>query len=159
MKVVSVSDAYFKKCTFDKEVLFNIKNTDPVLKQRPYVLVVKLIYQGRRCDFVLPLRSNLNTHSPDYPVGTYFKLPTSKKTKPGNSHVIHYSKMCPITSQYLCKLHYDKDPYFQIHLLGFIKKHQKQIISEAQAFLSSYEQGTRVKYGTDIDALHKIFIK
>ena len=76
MKFVTISSKYYELCT------------DPELLQkgsrRPHVLVLSLIYKGRRANFAVPLRSNI---PPSAPKNEYFALPDRKSTRLNSSHI------------------------------------------------------------------------
>ncbi|NGQ96840.1 hypothetical protein G3578_16870 [Brevibacillus sp. SYP-B805] len=143
MKFASVSNDFFKLCSFDKELLENSN-------RRPYLIIVKLKYNGKRQDFAIPLRSNISSTTPRE---QYFPLPPRKSTSKGRKHGLHYIKMFPIRKEFLQKFHTDKDPYYQM-LVKFIDKRKKQIITEAQEYLDKYESGYRFEYATDIHGIY-----
>ena len=64
MKLVSINPELLALYTAqDKEVLYKAG--------RPYVVVLKLRYKGRRQDFAIPIRSNIPAAAPKY---QYFGL-------------------------------------------------------------------------------------
>lgn len=71
MKLSSVKDEFFEMCKFDKELL---QNTD----RRPYLVILRLKYNGKRQDFAIPFRSNI---SGNVPKNLYFPLPPRPSTK------------------------------------------------------------------------------
>lgn len=140
MKFVTVSEAYFRMLSTDREVLFREN-------RRPHLLVVSLTYQGRRHNFAVPLRSNiphsaLKEH--------YFALPPRPSTRPGNHHGLHYIKMFPINKSAQEKFWVGKQSSYILYQ-QIINKHQKEIVAACQAYLDSYTNGARPPYSVDID--------
>lgn len=142
MKITSINDSFFTLCSFDIQLLQN-------RNRRPYVLILRLKYKGKRQDFAIPFRSNIPSHTHK---DLYFSLPPRSTTKQGHSHGLHYIKMFPITKGYLEKYHIGSTPYDQM-LHKLINEKTKQIVSEAQRYLERYEQGNRPKYCVDIDKI------
>lgn len=141
MKFASISDEFFKIC-YDKEMMDNSN-------RRPYLVVLRLKYNGQRQDFAIPFRSNIPKATPRE---QYFPLPPRKSTKENRKHGLHFIKMFPIRKEYLQKFHTDKDPYYQM-LTDYVNKRTKQIINEAQEYLSKLESGLRMNFATDIQAM------
>lgn len=142
MKLSSISNSFFKLCSFDKELLDKTN-------RRPYLMVLKLKYKGKKLDFAIPFRSNISASTPKE---QYFPLPPRPKTKKYNKHGLHYIKMFPITKQYLEKFYTDKDPYYQ-KIDSIIINNKNVIISEAQKYLDDYANGNINQYATDIDSI------
>lgn len=140
MKIHSISEDFFKLCSFDDELVFNTN-------RRPHLVVKNLIYKNKRHSFAIPLRSNIKA-----PSWQYFSLPPTSNTENKRVHGIHYIKMFPIKKIYL-------DPYFNSnrqHLLikNIIIKNTKTIVKETQRYIKRYEQGNIHKYATDIEQIH-----
>lgn len=88
MRFRKLKDTYYDAIKrADSEVLHNDGG------KRPYVILVDLLYKGKKQTFAIPCRSNIKG---DVPSHTYFNLPTRYTTKSGNKHVLHYIKMIPI---------------------------------------------------------------
>ena len=143
MKFVTISSKYYELCT------------DPELLQkgsrRPHVLVLSLIYEGRRANFAVPLRSNI---PPSAPKNEYFALPPRATTKPKHRHGLHYIKMFPITKAYQEKFWVGKNESYLL-FQKIISEHQKQIVSECQAYLDRYAAGDIPPYAVNIDLIFK----
>ena len=86
MKIVSISQDFFDLVEGDRELMLK--------HNRPFNVVVRLRFRGKRRDFAVPLRSNI---APNVPKDQYFALPPRPTTRPGCRHGIHYIKMFPIT--------------------------------------------------------------
>ena len=147
MRVVSIRKSELQKFSADKEMVQK--------SGRPCVLIVRLKYKGKRYDFAVPLRSNIN---PSTPKKDYFPLPANKTTKPKHRHGIHYAKMFPVDRTALLRYRTDGNP-FATMIKGVIDKNEKQIIAECQQYLNDYAKGIRTKYSTDIDLLISIMSK
>ena len=130
---------YFRKT--DKEVMEE--------NNRPFVLVLRLLYRHRNHDFAIPIRSNI---APNVPVKQYFNLPPRAKTKPYHHHGIHFIKVIPVNRKYLQTYKIDKSVQGQM-VYSFVEKHLSEIVKKMQQYLSEYENGNRPQYSTDIDAL------
>lgn len=141
MKLTKISRRFFDLCSFDPEVMQKEK--------RPYLLVLKLRYNGQRQDFAMPLRSNL----PNYvPKELYYTLPPRNNTKKNHVHCIHFIKMFPIKREFLQKYHPDEEHEF---IYKFIEKNKKDIINSAQRYLDNYQKGNIPDYSTQI---HNIYL-
>jgi len=145
VKFSSVSNSFFKLCSFDSELLSNTN-------RRPYLIILRLKYKNKRCDFAIPFRSNISESTPK---DQYFSLPPRKATKNGRKHGLHYIKMFPIKKQYLQKFYTDNNPYYD-SILNIINSNLKIIIAEAQNYLINYENGIEYEYCTNIDTIHQI---
>lgn len=141
MKLVSVDTALFDKYKNDKEILIKSK--------RPYVLVVRLKYKGRNCNFAVPIRSNIPAAAPK---NQYFSLPPRPTTRPGNHHGLHYIKMFPISKQYLVRYRTEGNDFATL-IQTIINKHTKEIVDACQTYLDLYAQGYHPRFSTDIDYL------
>lgn len=143
MKIISVeknmADALY---SVDPEMLLNKKG-------RPCLLVLKLKYKGRKVDFAVPFRSNI---PPAEQKANYFPLPPRSTTRPKHRHGLHLSKMFPIRKQYLQKYHTEGNPALE-RAEQILRKNEKHIIMQAQAYLDNYSQGRKPPYATDIDLL------
>lgn len=139
MKFASVSDRFFSLCSFDGELL---ENTN----RRPYLIIVRLKYNGVKHDFAIPFRSNISNKAPKE---QYFSLPPRPTTQKNRIHGLHYIKMFPIRKEFLQKFHTDRDSYYET-LVDVINKNEAIIVQEAQQYLINYENGVRPQYSTDI---------
>lgn len=127
-------------------------SVDPEMLQksgRPCVLIIRLKYKGKRYDFAVPLRSNIN---PSTPKDQYFPLPPRGTTKPKHRHGIHYAKMFPVDRTKLLRYRTAGNIFAQM-IQVIINANEKQIIQECQEYLSRYELGERPPFSTDIDLL------
>jgi hypothetical protein len=144
MKLVTIKSESLKRYAADKEMLQKEK--------RPCVLIMRLSYKGRRYDFAVPIRSNINPSAPKW---QYFPLPPRHTTKPNHHHEVHYIKMFPIDRSSAIK--YRTEGNAQASLMKqILDSHEKEIIRSCQEYLSNYEKGTRPQYSTNIDLLIQI---
>lgn len=141
MRLVTIDSSKLSKYTADKEMLHNAR--------RPCVLVIQLEYKGKRRNFAVPVRSNIN---PSTPKNQFFALPPRHTTKPKHYHGIHYIKMFPINRKDTLKYRTDGNPAAQLMKM-IIDNHEKEIIQACQQYLRAYENGKRPMYSTDIDFL------
>lgn len=142
MKLVTISDELLQKYREqDKEVMQE--------KDRPYMLLVRLKYKGKRIHFAVPLRSNI---SPSTPIDQYFPLPNRKTTRTRCHHGLHYIKMIPIKKQYVQK-YYTQGDVFSTFIEAYIKGHEREIVERCQNYLDSYAASERKLFSTDIDKL------
>lgn len=144
MKFSSISDEFFKLCYFDRELMHNKD------EKRPYLIIVKLKYNGHKQDFAIPFRSNISNYIPK---DQYFSLPPRFSTNKNKIHGLHYLKMFPVNKQYLEKYNIENDKYFQM-VYNIIIKNKKIIIQEAQDYLDKYQLGTVYKYSTNIYSIY-----
>ena len=144
MRLISIHNELLKKFAVDKEVLQK--------SGRPYVLVLQLMYKGKRQNFAIPIRSNIPSASPK---NEYFPLPPRPSTRPKNRHGLHYIKMFPVTSKYYLRYRTENNEFATL-IKDIIDNESKQIISECQEYLNRYENGNRSQYATDIDLLISI---
>ena len=145
MKIVKVTNQFYADCKAhgtDKELLFN-KNG------RPCVLIVQLMYRGKRQKFVVPIRSNIAANTPK---NQYFPLPPNASTKTGNRHGIHYIKLFPIDSKYIQKYRIENN-LFWMQIKSILDKNEKEIISACQEYLIEYEKGNGHSMSPDIDGI------
>ena len=146
MKFTSISDDFFEKYSFDGDELLHNKD-----ENRPYVIVIKLNYRGKKQDFAIPLRSKIKSHCSKE---QYFSLPPNHTTGKGEIHGLHYIKMFPIDKQYLLKYHVDKDK-FSVLIQNIILKKWNIIIKEAQKYLDKYVNGDIPTFASDIDGIYQ----
>ena len=144
MKLVTIKSASLKQYLTDPEMLHKAK--------RPCVLIIRLKYKGRRYDFAVPLRSNIN---PSSPKDEYFPLPPRKTTKSKHRHGIHYIKMFPVRKDMLLLFRHKGNSEAEL-IKSIIDKNEKAIVKECQEYLIRYEKGLRPQYSTDIDLLIKL---
>lgn len=141
MKLVSLKKQDLRKYTVDKEMLQKAG--------RPCVLIISLKYKGRRQDFAVPLRSNIN---PSTPKDDYFPLPPRCTTRPKHRHGIHYSKMFPINKS-IAVIYRTVGNAEATRFKNIIDANEKQIIRECQEYLNKYAKGKRSPYSTNSDLL------
>ena len=142
MNLVTVSDVLLQKYREqDREVLQE--------NDRPYMLLIRLKYKGKRIHFAVPLRSNI---SPSTPVEQYFPLPNRKTTRAGCHHGLHYLKMIPIKKQYIQK-YYTQGDVFSTFIEAYIKQHEREIVKRCQNYLDSYTSTGKKLFSTDLDRL------
>jgi hypothetical protein len=143
MRISTIKNDFFNLISFDKEVLDN-KNSN-----RPYLIVIRLKYKGKKQYFALPFRSNISRYTPK---DQYFALPPNRSTRGNNKHGLHYIKMFPVSKSYLLKYNLETSDYFKT-LKQAIEKHEKEIINQAQEYLDNYANGKRTNYSVDIDGI------
>lgn len=142
MNLVTISDELLQKYREqDKEVMQE--------HDRPYMLLLRLKYKGKRVHFAVPLRSNI---SPSTPIEQYFPLPNRRTTKTRCHHGLHYIKMIPIKKQYVQKYHTQGD-VFSRFIEAYIRQHEREIVERCQNYLDSYSSSERNLFSTDIDNL------
>ncbi|MCA0757888.1 hypothetical protein KP806_22770 [Paenibacillus sp. N4] len=146
MKLTSISDRFFQ--TFrplDPEILEKDDN-------RPYLIILRLKYKGKRHDFAIPFRSNIASYIPKE---QYFPLPPRPTTRTSRIHGLHYVKMFPIKKPFLEKFHTMGDPYY-ITISDIIKRNLKEIIGQAQAYLDRYQAGQSMSMSTNIELIYNV---
>lgn len=141
MRLVSIRKDKLKIYSVDKEMLQK--------SYRPCVLVINLAYKGKRYDFAVPLRSNIN---PSTPKDQYFPLPVRKTTKQGYRHGLHYIKMFPVDRSFLVKYRTEGNAFATL-IKTTVDKSEKAIVADCQRYLKDYENGVKPMYSTDIDLL------
>ncbi|WP_199618255.1 hypothetical protein [Paenibacillus alkalitolerans] len=144
MKFTSISDKFFEQHGVCRELMSNEN------EKRPYLIIVKLKFNGKRQDFAIPFRSNLSNHIPK---DQYFPLPPRHTTKKYKIHGLHYLKMFPVKKQYLIKFNISNDTYY-VKIYSIISKKQAEIIEQAQAYLDAYQSGNIQNYATDINKIY-----
>lgn len=144
MRLVTIKGSSLKDYRIDPEMLCKAN--------RPCVLIIRLKYKGRKYDFAVPLRSNIN---PSTPKNLYFPLPPRNKTKPRHRHGIQYSKMFPVKKDIINNYRIAGNKQAEL-IKQIIDSNEKQIINECQNYLNMYEAGARPLYSTDIDLLLKL---
>jgi hypothetical protein len=146
IKLVNIKERFFNIFDFNTEIMTNDTNS----KDRPFLLVVKLKYKGKKQPFAIPFRSNIQVNKSTN--GTYFPLPNRYTTKPHHAHGLHYIKIFPVPIKY-CDKFIVKDTDYNNMLIEYILKNIDEIIQGAQQYLIDYENGNREKFCTDIDRL------
>ena len=141
MKLVSISPTLLAAYTVDQEVLQK--------SGRPYVLVIRLTYRGKKQDFAVPVRSNIPAAAPK---DQYFALPPRPTTRPKNRHGLHYIKMFPVKKQFLIRYRTEGNDFAML-IQSIIDKNVKRIVEECQQYLNAYERGEKPLFSTDIDLL------
>lgn len=71
---------------------------------------------------------------------------------PHHRHGLHFVKMFPITKGHTQKFHTDNNAEYK-RINNILDKNTRQIVAQAQAYLTAYEQGNRSLYATNIDKL------
>ena len=141
MKLVSISPTLLAAYAADQEVLQK--------SGRPYVLVIRLTYRGKKQDFAVPIRSNIPAAAPK---DQYFALPPRPTTRPKNRHGLHYIKMFPVKKQFLIRYRTEGNDFAML-IQSIIDKNVKRIVEECQQYLNAYERGEKPLFSTDIDLL------
>ena len=143
--------------TIDKSALRQYVRDPEMLQKanRPAALVVQLVYNGRRHDFAVPLRSNITG---SVPKNQYFPLPPRPATRPKCRHGIHYIKMFPVKRSWLLPFHTENNMYAAM-IKGIIDRNEKQIVKECKEYLARYEAGIRPQFATDLDLLLSLMDK
>lgn len=141
MKLVTINPKLLEKYQSDPEVLTK--------SGRPYVMVIHLIYKGKKYDFAVPIRSNIPAAAPKE---QYFALPPRPTTRPKNRHGIHYIKMFPVTKEYLIRYRTEGNVFAQL-IQSIIDKNTKKIVDACQAYLDQYASGQKPQFATNIDYL------
>lgn len=142
MKLVSIKPELLARyAAEDREVLCK--------SGRPYVVVLKLRYKGRRQDFAVPIRSNIPAAAPKY---QYFALPPRPSTRPRNRHGLHYIKMFPVSKRDLLRYRTEGNEFASM-LQRIIDENTKRIVTECQQYLDHYALGEHPQYATDLDLL------
>lgn len=141
MRLVTIKSQQLKIFAADPEMLKKAR--------RPCVLIMQLMYKGRRHMFAVPIRSNINASAPK---DQYFPLPPRSTTRLHNRHGIHYIKMFPIKRADTIMFRTAGNKQAEL-MKSIIDKNEKQIIQECQSYLVKYESGVRPKYATNIDLL------
>lgn len=146
MKLVKLKAEFFQKCkATDNEVLDKI--------ERPYVLIIKLKYNGEKLDFAIPLRTNIPASEQK---NMYYVLPTRSKTRDKNRHGLHFRKIIPVKKQYLEKYIIFENNDFDKIIQEYINKNIKNIVLQAQDYLNYYNEHKPLKFSTNIEELIKI---
>ena len=141
MKLVTISPELLSAYAEDREVLQK--------SGRPYVMVIRLRYRGRKWDFAVPIRSNIPASAPKE---QYFPLPPRPTTRPKNRHGLHYIKMFPVSKRYLLRYRTEGNAFAEL-IQSIIDRNAKEIIAACQTYLDAYEKGTKPMYASDIDWL------
>lgn len=142
MRIVSISDDHFNKCSKPNELL---ENTN----RRPYVIILKLKYKGEIYDFAIPFRSNIASNVPN---DLYYSLPPTSKTMTGNKAGLHLIKMFPVDKKYFEKFHIEKGSSYDLNA-QIIRKKVKEIVQKCQDYLNRVEAGEFIRYRVDIDKI------
>ena len=149
MRFVKIKSDFFNLCKEkDNEVLQKV--------DRPYVLVLKLKYNGIKTDFAIPLRSNISAGELKM---MYYALPTRFKTKLGNRHGLHFRKIVPVKKSNLEKYIVFENNNFDKMIQEYIEKNIKDIIIQAQSYLDYYDKNKPLKFATNIDELMKLLVE
>ena len=152
VRIVAIDYKFFSDYglyKFENELIPNNESGS----HRPYVIVVKLKYNGILYDFAIPFRSNIAGHRKS---DEYFALPPRKETKAYNVHGLHFIKMFPVKKEYFVKYNYPMDNPQALITLNFIKKNIKRLVNEAQNYLIKFADGYRPEFCVNISDLCKI---
>lgn len=139
MRLITISDDFYDELGDDPEMLTK--------RNRPCILMLNLIFRGKRRRFAVPLRSNI---APNAPKNQYFPLPPRPTTKPKHRHGIHYIKMFPIAKRHQQRFRTEGNPYYE-NLEHVIEQNIGVIVGECQAYLDRYEREGKPRYAVDID--------
>ena len=90
--------------------------------KRPYLIILKLKYMGKKIDFAIPFRSNIPPSAKEW---EFYSLPPNSTTKETYHHGLHFIKMFPIKKEYKEKFHTSKNEFFQKVIEAKIKKRFK----------------------------------
>jgi len=142
MKIVSISQHFFSQCTQPNELLDNTN-------RRPYVVIMKLDYKGKKYDFALPFRSNI---SATVPADLYFSLPPTSSTRVGNKSGLHLIKMFPVDKHYFEKFRINPGSSYDLNS-KIIQKKKKDLIQLCQDYLNRVESGEFISYRVNIDQI------
>jgi len=146
MRLVTITQEFVEIFHFPTEIM----SKDHDGRNRPFLLLLTLLYKGKERMFALPFRSNIQVNKNTR--GTYFALPRRHTTKTGHAHGLHYTKIFPIMKGYYDRYHIPDTEYDHM-VKGYIQRNIKTIINEAQQYLIAYENGVRYRYCTDIDRM------
>lgn len=142
MRIVSISDDFVETYgAGDREYMFK--------RGRPCIVVVRLVFRGKRRDFAVPFRSNI---SPNVPKDQYFALPPRAQTKARHRHGIHYIKMFPIEKRFQRKFRTEGNSYYEM-IQRIVDENSNDIVQSCQRYLERYEQEGRPRYAVDIDRI------
>ena len=148
MQFITISKSFIELLENDVPEMLH-KNTS-----RPHLLVLSLLYKGKRMRFAVPFRSNI---PPSAPKNQYFPLPPRSTTKSKHRHGLHYIKMFPIKKEYQEKFWTGNNKNYLLYQ-KIITENQTQIIKDCQEYLNNYEAGNIPPYSVDIDAILSKFI-
>lgn len=140
MRIVSISNDLFNDCTKPNELLDNTN-------RRPYVLILKLNYNGKNYDFAIPFRSNIAGSVPNDLV---FSLPPTSQTKTGNKAGLHLIKMFPVDKKYFEKFHISPGSAYDLNQ-KIIQRKIKALIEKCQNYLNRKASGEIIPFSVDID--------
>jgi len=142
MRIVSISNKFFNKCSKPNELLDNTN-------RRPYVIILKLKYKNKMYNFALPFRSNIASGVPN---DLYYSLPPTSKTLTGNKAGLHLIKMFPVDKKYFEKFRIEPGSSYDLNS-QIINKKIKEIVKKCQEYLSRVEDGEFIRYRVDIDKI------
>ena len=146
IEIVSIKKKFFQICD-DSELLHN----DDL--KRPYLIILKLKYRGKKIDFAIPFRSNIPPNAKEW---EFYSLPPNSTTKETYYHGLHFIKMFPIKKEYKEKFHTSKNEFFQKVIEAKIKKDLKLIVGKAQNYLIKYEEKIINEHSVNIDKIIEI---
>lgn len=135
MRLVKVKPEYYE--------LLKLKQANQEIMEneygRPCVLLIDMVYRGKKRKFVVPLRSNI---SPTAPKEQYLALPPNPHTKPHHHHGVHYVKLFPIIETYIDRYHIKNNSYL-LMIKKILDRKEAEIISACTAYLKACENGNR----------------
>ena len=139
IKVVGISRSFFEGLPADKELLHG---TD-MGKNRPFMIMVNLNYQGKKIDFAIPFRSRLSSKTPK---DEYKSLPPRPNTPKHCAHGLHYTKMFPIKKQFFVKFNVNENNKYYQKVFNIIERDISEITRHAQKVVNDYEAGIKSPY-------------
>lgn len=142
MRIVSISNDMFSKCTKPNELL---ENTN----RRPYVVILKLTYKSKKYDFAVPFRSNISGTVED---ALYFSLPPTSSTKPHNRAGLHLIKMFPVDKHYFEKFNYNPRTSYDLNR-QVIERKEKELVTKCKSYLQRKENGEMIPFSVNIDQI------
>lgn len=141
VRLVKMTPYFFEHCGDDSELLSK--------QGSPHVLLLRMIYHGRRLAFALPLRSNI---SPMTPAELFYPLPPNPRTRPSMRHGLHFVKMFSVSSECYQTFRLKTNSYYT-ELVRYLDKHYKDIVNKSQTYLDAYASGEHPRYAVDIDRM------
>ena len=150
LRIVAIDEKFFSDYDLfnvDNELIPNVEGG----YNRPYVVILRLVYNGLVQSFAIPFRSNIAGYRDR---NEYFALPTRKETRKGNIHGLHFIKMFPVHKQYFRKYKYPESNTNAILTRNYIKKNSSKLVAEAQNYLNMFQNGYRPQYCVDISKLY-----
>ncbi|MBO5353892.1 MAG: hypothetical protein J6J44_14390 [Lachnospiraceae bacterium] len=150
MELVKVTPEFYELC----EKYGANKNRQLLVSEagRPCVLVVSLVYCGKKRKFVVPMKSNIKSSEDKK---NYFALPPNSRTQRGCRHGVFYIKLFPISERYINPYYYSNNTYL-CKIKKKIDENEKIIVNACQNYLERYANGKGMNYTPDIDKIIEI---